>query len=137
MNIDALQSAMSTSMLGANARIDTAMRQSQRSFDSTLGGMLNKSGDLADTRKAAEEFVSIAFVEPILRSLRESNQAAEPFAPTAAEKSFGPLLDAEISKKIVSHERYGLVDAVARQLRSAGMTGVAGPAPSKEIDTNA
>jgi Rod binding domain-containing protein len=137
MNIDAIQSAMPASILGANARIDTAMSQSQRSFDSTLGGMLNKGGDLDDTRKAAEEFVSIAFVEPILRSLRESNQAAEPFAPTAAEKSFGPLLDAEISKKIVSHERYGLVDAVARQLREAGSAGKAGKAASKEIDTHA
>jgi len=134
MNIDALKSAMPTPMLGATARIDTAMRQSQRSFDSALGGVLNKTGDLADARKAAEEFVSIAFVEPILRSLRESNQAAEPFAPTAAEKSFGPLLDAEISKQIVSRERYGLVDAVARQLLSAGK---AGEVASKEIDTHA
>lgn len=134
MNINSIQSVVPMPMLASNARTGAAMHQLQRSFGSTLGSVLSEAGDLTDTRKAAEEFVSIAFVEPILRSMRESNHAEGPFAPTAAEKSFGPLLDAEIAKQIVAHERYGLVDAVARQLLSDGN---GSGAVSKEIDTNA
>ncbi|RMH23647.1 MAG: hypothetical protein D6693_11135 [Planctomycetota bacterium] len=88
----------------------------------------------ADARDAAEEFVAVAFIEPVLRSLRESNHAPAPFGPTAAEKSFGPLLDAQIARGIVARERYGLVDAVARGLRSG--TPGADAAPT-ELDTRA
>lgn len=105
-----------------------------RGFGSTLGSALGKVGSADDARKAAEEFVSIAFIEPVLRSLRESNNAAPPFAPTEAEKSFGPLLDAEIAQRIVAHEHYGLVESVARQLLKA--SGGARDAAT-EIDTNA
>lgn len=90
-----------------------------RGFGMTLGSALRPVSDEVDARKAAEEFVAVAFVEPILKSLRESNQAAPPFAPTEAEKSFGPLLDAELSRRIVAKERYGLVDTVARRLLNA------------------
>lgn len=137
MNVNSIQPVMPVMpalLFAANARTGEVMRRAQRSFGSTLGAMTGKTGDLADTRKAAEEFVSIAFVEPVLRSLRESNHAPEPFAPTEAEKTFGPLLDAEISKQIVAHERYGLVDAVARQLLNAG---VESAGAFREIDTNA
>lgn len=99
-----------------------------RGFGSTLGGALRAVSGEADARKAAEEFVAIAFVEPILKSLRESNQAAPPFAPTEAEKSFGPLLDAELSRRIVAKERYGLVESVARRLLNA--SGESAPTPT-------
>lgn len=99
-----------------------------RGFGMTLGSALRPVSGEADARKAAEEFVAVAFVEPILKSLRDSNQAAPPFAPTDAEKSFGPLLDAEISRRIVAKERYGLVETVARRLLSASATPHAAPA---------
>jgi len=85
----------------------------------------------ADARSAAEEFVAVAFIEPILHALRESNHAAAPFGPTAGEKAFGPLLDAEIARGIVARERYGLVDAVARGLRTDTR---AAPASAPEFD---
>jgi len=140
MNVNSIQSALPAPpilpapLLAADARMGSVMRRAQRSFGSTLGAMTGKAGDPADTRTAAQEFVSIAFVEPVLRSLRESNHAPAPFGPTEAEKNFGPLLDAEISKQIVAHEHYGLVDAVARQLLNAG---AASAGASQEIDTNA
>lgn len=83
-----------------------------------------------DGRRAAEEFISATLIEPILKLSRENNHAAPPFGPTPAEKSFGPMLDAEIARNIVARERYGLVDAVARQLRHD-------PRLSAEIDTHA
>ncbi len=83
-----------------------------------------------DGRRAAEEFISATLIEPILKMSRENNHAAPPFGLTPAEKSFGPMLDAEIARNIVARERYGLVDAVARQLRHD-------PRLSAEIDTHA
>jgi len=109
-------------------------KPSDRSFGMTLGSALRKADSPQDAQRAAEEFVSIAFIQPILKSLRESNDAAPPFAPTAAEKSFGPLLDAELAQRIVAHERYGLVDAVARQLLHKGQPATSTTAP---IDTHA
>lgn len=97
-----------------------AVRAPERSFGSTLGGALRAPDSPDDARKAAEEFVAIAFVQPILKEVRESNQAAPPFGPTEAEKAFGPLLDAEIARQVVAKERYGLVDRVARQLLQSG-----------------
>ena len=44
-------------------------RGSGRSFGSTLGGALQAPDSPEDARKAAEEFVAIAFVQPILKSL--------------------------------------------------------------------
>lgn len=87
-----------------------------------------------DARAAAEEFISATLIEPILKLSRENNHAAPPFGPTPAEKSFGPMLDAEIARNIVARERYGLVDAVARQLQHD--TGAAIGVTS-EIDTHA
>jgi len=86
-------------------------------------------------RKAAEELVSIAFIQPVLAQLRENNHAAAPFAPGPAEKAFQPLLDAEIAQRIVQRTDYGLVDAVARRLlRTDGQAASARPA---EVDAHA
>src|SRR5690606_15227257 len=49
-------------------------------------------------RGAAEEFVSVTLVEPVLASLRESNWAAPPFAPGDAERTFRPMLDARVAQ---------------------------------------
>lgn len=119
---------------GSEVTVQRISPSVERGFGATLGGALRRIDPGKDARKAAEEFVSIAFIEPVLKSLRDSNQAAPPFAPTDAEKSFGPLLDAEIAQRIVAREQYGLVDSVARQLQR-----FASPAsPSRiEIDSHA
>jgi len=79
-------------------------------------------GDAAQLspRQAAEELVAQALVRPVLASLRETNQAAAPFAPGAAEKQFAPLLDAIFAQRIVASERFPLVDAVEASLSRAG-----------------
>ncbi|MEC9373764.1 MAG: hypothetical protein VYC34_07970 [Planctomycetota bacterium] len=84
-------------------------------------------------REAAEEFVAVSLVQPILASLREQNNAAEPFAPGDAERRFAPLWDAEIARRISKAEQFDIVDVVARQLlRSAGLQEV-----SPEVDAHA
>lgn len=96
-------------------------------FESVLGnqilrGTVGKSRGSAEEQahRAAESFVSLAFVQPILKQLRESSWAAEPFAPGAAEKQFGPLLDAEFSERITRAGNFPLVDRVAQDLLMQG-----------------
>lgn len=66
--------------------------------------------------KSAEEFVGMTLVQPILTSLREQSDAAPPFAPGPGEKAFGPLLDAELAKRITQAKDFELIDVVARNL---------------------
>lgn len=103
-------------------------------FDSALRRALG--GDQLtqqSPREAAEEFIAMALVQPILAQLRETNQAAGPFAPGDVEKRFGPMLDAEIAHRMVKSTGWGLVDAVASRLdRSAQATPT-----TRKVDTDA
>lgn len=83
------------------------------------GGDLSAVAPDMTPRQAAEELVATAFVKPILASMRDMNQAQAPFAPTAAEKQFAPMLDAILARQIVRSGRLSLVDAVARQMRGS------------------
>lgn len=67
-------------------------------------------------RFAAEEFVATTLITPILKQLREMNQASGPFAPGRYEKTFGALFDGEIASRIVRASHFPLVDRLARDL---------------------
>jgi Rod binding domain-containing protein len=79
-------------------------------------GAGGSAGGQDKAREAAEEFVSVTFVQPLLKQLRESNHAAAPFAPTQGEKQFRSLADAEIARRIVKASRWGLVDRIASDI---------------------
>ena len=102
-------------------------------FDSALRRALGGDQKTRQSpREAAEEFIAMALVQPILAQLRETNQAAGPFAPGDVEKRFGPMLDAEIAHRMVKSSRWGLVDAVTARLDRG-----ANARAAQEIDTNA
>ena len=73
-----------------------------------------------DAREAAERLVSTAFIQPVLASLREMNNAAPPFAPSQGEKQFAPLLDAQLADRFVAAQNFPLVDRIAQQLLKRG-----------------
>lgn len=77
-----------------------------------------RAGDVpaARARAAAEALVAQTFVGPVLKQLRESSEAAPPFAPGPGEKQFRALLDAELAQRMVSGWRLPLVERVARDL---------------------
>ena len=108
-----------------------ASREGDASIPGGFGGALDEALRRVDVPKAgsgeqdalyekihgmAEELVSGAFVRPVLAKMRETNQAAPPFAPGLYEKTFGPLLDTEISQQIVRSSKFLLVDAMTDQL---------------------
>lgn len=68
--------------------------------------------------RAAQDFVAIALVQPVLARMRAGNHAAPPFGPGPAEKQFAAIADAQVARQIVSKSHYPLVDQVARRLIS-------------------
>ncbi len=104
----------------------TVLQERQGSFSDVLAGASgNRSeiGTRADVggraeaaRRAAEDFVSVAFVAPVLKLLRDGNRAAPPFAPGPAEKQFGTLMDQHVARQIARAGDFPLVDRVARDL---------------------
>lgn len=105
-----------------------AKRQSldeQASFSAVLSRVHARPGEAPlspreKAREAAQQLVATALVQPMLKQLRETNNAAEPFKPNAAEKSFGRLMDTELSQRIVSSRGWALVDRVADSLLAKG-----------------
>ena len=71
-------------------------------------------------RSAAQQFVAVALVQPLLKQLRETSMAAPPFAPTSGEKQFQSLYDAEIAQRLVSAAHFPLVDRLAHDLLNKG-----------------
>ena len=60
---------------------------------------------------AARQLVGQAFLVPLLKEVRESTYAHGMFAPGAAEKRFGPILDHQMADALMT--RLGL-DVVAK-----------------------
>jgi Rod binding domain-containing protein len=52
----------------------------------------------------------------VLAQLRETNGAAEPFAPSRHERHFSAMLDAAVSREIVGASGWGLVDRIETTL---------------------
>jgi len=95
----------------------------QQSFLNVLGKKLPESKAATPTERArdvAEQYVAIALVQPLLKQLRETSNAAPPFAPTQAEKQFRALTDADLAQQIVRAKQFPLVDRLARDLLIRG-----------------
>jgi Rod binding domain-containing protein len=71
---------------------------------------------LRESTKAAEQLVAAAMVEPMLKSVRTSTWAAEPFKPTQAESQLRTLMDQRVAQEIVHASRLPIVDRLARQM---------------------
>lgn len=119
MQTDAIDTPTLLTGFSADAA-DMASSRGQADFRRLLEvarAQAERSPEAGRAKRAAEEFVSMVFVEPILKQLRESNQAAPPFAPTNGEKQFRSMLDARFAHEITKAARFPLVDRLARDLR--------------------
>lgn len=112
---------------------DPRERETSVSFALALGagagGATRRLSPEQQARHAAEDFVSLALIQPILQELRSQNDAAPPFAPGDAERTFGAMFDAEIARRIVKRADYALVNEVARTLLRGQQTGANAPPP--------
>lgn len=119
LNMPGVSSAPSAAGVRTGAAFDVVADR-QRSFAGLLATDQRLAGGAPDgktrAREAAEQLVSITFVQPILAQMRASEGAAAPFKPSSAEKQFGALLDAELAQQVTRAARFPLVERVARDL---------------------
>ncbi len=98
---------------------DSQLIERQRSFQAALGrasGGAEAPSPEQAAHEAAEQLVTQCLILPMLKQLRDTNQAAPPFAPSQAERQFGALGDAQLAQRITSASRFPLVDRLARDL---------------------
>lgn len=107
-----------TPVTGLTAPVTDAMAEDRASFASVLGRWTEDGPGTDRTRPAAERFVAITLIQPVLKELRESNHAPPPFGPGPGEKPFRALLDAELAQRISRASSFPLVDRLAHDLRS-------------------
>jgi Rod binding domain-containing protein len=118
------------------------LKEAQESFASVLGRAQGSAAaapmsDAQRAREAAEQLVTQTFVAPMLKQLRETNQAAAPFAPTQAEKQFRALTDADLAQRIVRAARFPLVDRLAQDLLKRAGKDHLGRVAANELATGA
>lgn len=118
----------STTSFGLNApNTASVVAQSARTTSnpqSLLGDIRGKSVEEIERKahKAAEDWVAMTLIQPILREARENNHAEGPFAPGPYEKQFGALHDAAVAREIAHSARMPIADRVAQDLlRAAGI----------------
>lgn len=111
--------AGATALFAHGQATTDALTRRQTEFSAVLGQA--KSGDGAPTpedraRQAAEDFVAIALVQPILKQMRESNQTPPPFGPGEGEKALGGLADAQVARSIVRQGQWSVVGSIEQQM---------------------
>lgn len=97
---------------GTNPRMD-------QSFAAYVAGIFRDvdTGDPYEVAKAgAQELVATALVLPILQMMRNDPLKSDLFGDSVGERTFGPLLDAEIANSVTRGAHIPLVDALARGL---------------------
>ncbi|MFG0305997.1 MAG: hypothetical protein ACF8Q5_07250 [Phycisphaerales bacterium JB040] len=101
---------------------DSRSLEAQKSFEDVLGVArgADRIGGEGRAREAAEQLVARALLEPLLARARESGWAAEPFAPTRAEKQFRSLTDAAVAEEVVRRGNFEIVARIADTLERAG-----------------
>ncbi|CAN5815568.1 hypothetical protein BH11PLA1_BH11PLA1_17230 [soil metagenome] len=88
----------------------------QSAFAAVMARSEHRGTAAQRARTAAEEFVSVALVQPILKQLRETDGAAAPFNAGPAEKQFRAMLDSAQAQQIVKAKSFPLVDRLAQSL---------------------
>ena len=65
---------------------------------------------------AARQLVGQAFLVPLLKEVRESTSAQGMFAPGAAEKRFGPILDHQMADALMTRLDLDVVTKIRQDL---------------------
>jgi hypothetical protein len=80
---------------------------------------------------AASRLVAVAFIEPIVASMRSSPLAPQsgPFATTIAEERFGPMFDALLADEVAKASQFPLARTIAERLLGTETGGDAAPTP--------
>lgn len=124
MNIGAAQIGEAARLAGSAAGIEARAGGDRALFSDALAKARGaERGTAGEARDAAEQLVAASLILPVLKGLREGNQAAAPFAPGPGEKAFRGMMDDMLAQKLVKRSNWVLVDKVAERIvRRAGVT---------------
>lgn len=86
-------------------------------------------------REAATQLVASALLVPVLDAIYERPLAEPPFAPTAAEKRFAPLLSQHLADRIIGAANFSLVDAILDRLLGPEMPAPEAPSESDHVES--
>lgn len=113
-----LDSVMAAARATARNPGEAGRTEAGRRFQDILGRAEIKPDESPEiaARRSAEQFVAMTLVQPLLKQLRETSQAAPPFAPTQGEKQFQGVMDAELAQRIVGAANFPLVDRLAQDM---------------------
>jgi len=112
-------------LAGAPPPSAEALLDRHESFADMLGRASRSTDEPPErrARRAAEQLVSAAFIQPMLAQIRDHSQAAPPFAPTQGEKQFRALTDAKLAHDIVRSARLPIVERITRDLLERARAG--------------
>ena len=124
MNISTAQLGEAARSVGQAAGIEARAGNDRALFSDALAKARGaERTPQSAAREAAEQLVAASLILPVLKGLRESNEAAAPFAPGPGEKAFRGMMDDMLAQKLVKKSNWALVDKVAeRVMRRAGVT---------------
>ncbi len=86
-------------------------------------------------REAATQLVASALLVPVLDTMYERPLAQPPFAPTAAEKRFAPLLSQHLADRIIGAANFPLVDAILDRLLGPEAPAPEAPSESDHVES--
>lgn len=107
-----------TSSLREPSAAQRRLLDDQAGFAAVLS-RANETASSHPARDAAEKLVAVAFVQPVLAKMREGTQAAAPFQPNQAEKTFRGMMDSSLAQKIVRSSNWSLVQRIEEKLAKA------------------
>ena len=86
-------------------------------------------------REAATQLVASALLVPVLEAMYERPRAEPPFAPTAAEKRFAPLLSQHLADRIIGAANFPLVDVILDRLLGPETPAPKAPSESDHVES--
>jgi len=86
-------------------------------------------------REAATQLVASALLVPVLDAMYERPRAEPPFAPTAAEKRFAPLLSQHLADRIIGAANFSLVDTILDRLLGPEMPEPEAPSETDHVES--
>ena len=86
-------------------------------------------------REAATQLVASALLVPVLDAMYERPRAEPPFAPTAAEKRFAPLLSQHLADRIIGAANFPLVDVILDRLLGPEAPAPQAPSESDHVES--
>lgn len=94
-------------------------RNSERETFASTFNRAKREGPMTpqrEARDAAEGLVSMALLQPVLKQMREANNAQAPFGPGQGEKTMRAMLDQAWADNIVKTGNWSLVDRIEERM---------------------